>query len=146
VRRHVAVHDAERGAVEFHELVRAVQTGQGVGNGAKMHGEREGPAPSAHDDVREGLPLEVLHHDDGLALILGNLVRLDDVGVIEPRGEPGLAQEHVPEFGIAGQVLLERLEDDELAEAARAARDREVHVRRSALPELDEDSVFPLRT
>src|SRR5439155_23721608 len=113
-----------------------------IGDDAKMRGERERAVSSTDQNVRERLTLEVLHHDDGNALVLGDLVGLHDVRMVEARSETSFVQEHVPELGIVREIFLQRLEDDELVEAARTARDGEINDRRAALTELHQNSVL----
>ena len=71
-----------------------------------------------------------------------DLVGLHDVRMVEPRGEARLVEEHLAKLRIAHEVALERLEHDQLVEAARAARDRQIDVRRAPLAQLREPAVL----
>ncbi len=92
----------------------------------------------------EGLAVEILHRDEVLTVDLADLVRLDDVRVIEASRDARLVHEHGNELGILGEVLPKPLDDGELAEA-RAERprdDREEDVGHAAVTELREQSVL----
>ena len=67
---------------------------------------------------------------------LADLVRLDDVGMIQPRGEARFVEEHLAEAAVLGEVRAEALDDDQLVEArAGRGRHREEHVGHPAPPE-----------
>ena len=95
VGRDVAVHDAQRRAVEVRQLVRRVQPGERVGQHAQLHRQREAALLAAHDHLRQRLAVEVLHHQHGRAVVLDDLVGLDDVRVVQARGEPRLADRNI---------------------------------------------------
>ena len=95
VGRDVAVHDAQRRAVEVGQLVRGVQPRERVGQHAQLHRQREAALLAAHDHLRQRLAVEVLHHQHRRAVDLDDLVGLDDVRVVQARGEPRLAEEHL---------------------------------------------------
>ena len=61
------------------------------------------------DDLAEGQPLEVLHHQIGALAVEALLVEAHDVGVREPPGHPGLEAE-----GVALVLGLEELGGDQL--------------------------------
>ena len=63
--------------------------------------------------------------------------------MVQPRREPRLAQEHLPEVVVAGEALPEDLDDDKFLETARAFGDGEVHVGRPALPQRQHNPIFP---
>lgn len=132
-------------SVVVFELVRIVQPRQRIDEHPKKDGEREATALSAaREDPRQRLPLQVLHDDHRCAGLLVDLVCLYDVGVVEPRGEARLREEHRPKLRIAGEAALERFDDDELVEAARSPREREVDASHAPLAELGKEAVLPV--
>ena len=72
-----------------------------------------GPLP---DPLRERLPLEQLHRDEVLALVLVDRVDGADAGVVEGRGRAGLALEALERVGVLGQLGGQELERDVPAE------------------------------
>ena len=69
----------------------------------------EGPAV---EPVLEGAPLDVLHDDEKAVLLLGHVEDLNDVRMIEPGREPGLAGEPLPHLVVVGEVVGEELDGD----------------------------------
>ena len=87
----------------------------------------------ARNRLLQGAAVEPLHHDELLALVLGDLVNRADVGVIEARCGPRLVQES-PAGGFVGRSPgRQELQHD------RATEDEvlgEIHDGRRALAEL----------
>src|SRR5262249_957924 len=52
--------------------------------------------------------------------------RLDDVRVGELRADPRLVEEHLPAGGVVHEVWFQLLDDDDLAETRRSARERKM--------------------
>jgi hypothetical protein len=73
-----------------------------------------------------------------------DLVRLDDVRVIEASGETRLVHEHVPELKVFGQLEAELLDHFKLVEAGRPACEREIDRPHPAPAELEDKSVAGL--
>jgi len=77
----------------------------------------EGPlgleGPLAAQDGVEALAVDVLHGEVVGAIGKARIVGLDDVGVAEPGGGSGLADEPVDEFLVLGEPLGEDLERDQ---------------------------------
>jgi hypothetical protein len=73
---------------------------------------------------------------------LFDLVGLDDVRVVETRGEAGFVDEHRGELVVLGELFLQLLDDDELAEAARTLRRGQVNDRHSPSAELRDRTIF----
>ena len=71
--------------------------------------ERSAPAV---EPVLEGAPLDVLHDDEGAVLLLADVEDLNDVRMVEPGGEAGLAREPLPHLVVAGEVVGEELDGD----------------------------------
>ena len=74
--------------------------------------------------------------------MLADLVGLHDVRVVEARGEPRLVEEHREELRVVGERRAQALDDDELVEAHRPARDREEDVGHPAAAEDREKLVL----
>jgi hypothetical protein len=140
-RRDVAMHDAERRVVVIGELVRVVQAGERLGQHLDLHAERKQLAGAARaPDALEGLALEVFHRDVVAALVLADVVGLDDVGVVEPRGQARFLEEHPTEVLVLGEVAAQQLDRDELLESAEPAlRQRQVDLGHSSMPDLGDE-------
>ena len=87
-------------------------------------------------DAVKRLPVEVLHRDEVLAVVDVDLVRLDDVRVVESRRDARLVDEHRDEVGVLDEVRTEPLDHGELREAgAEGAGDhREEDLRHPTMP------------
>ena len=68
------------------------------------------------DPLRERLPLQQLHGDEVLALVLVDRVHGADAGVVEGRGGAGLALEARERVRVLGQLRGQELERDVAAE------------------------------
>ncbi len=68
------------------------------------------------DAMLEGLPLQKLHHDEGLAFVLADFENGADVRVVERRSGPRLALEAIERLGILGQIFRQKLERHKTAE------------------------------
>ena len=137
--------DAERAAVEVCERVRVMQPRERVGDDARADDRLEGRVAlltSAHDAV-ERLPLQILHRDVVDAFVLPHLVGVDDVRMVQARGQSGLVQKHRAKALVVGETRAEALDDGELVEAHRPARQREEDLGHPTAPEDGEELVFP---
>ena len=141
VRRDVAVHEVQRRSVVVAQLVRGVQTRQRLREHAQMQWQRR-LLGRAHQHRRQRLPLEVLHDDARAPFVLTDLEDVDDVGVRQTRRDARFFQEHLQELGLAQQLAPHDLEDEQLGEALRSPRHREVNHAHPAFPKLHEELVL----
>ena len=138
------MHDLQVGSIVVVELMSRVQPGEHVDEDAIMDRATE-LVLGARDHPMQRLPVEILHGDEVLFSELPDLVGLDQVRVIEARGEARLVEEHRERFGIVRQVGANPLDHDELVEPeiGGAARDREIDVRHPTLAERSDQAIFP---
>ncbi len=80
--------------------------------------------PLVAQDLRAGVALDVLHHDEVLAgaLVQAGVEHLHDVGVHEARRRLRLALEARDERGVLGEVLGEQLHRDRRSRRRSKAR------------------------
>jgi len=72
----------------------------------------------AGDALFQGGALQILHDDEGAAVLFTDVINRADVRVIQGRRSLGLAPESAQGFGIAGEVIGQKLESDESLEPA----------------------------
>ena len=97
----------------------------------------------ALDDVVERAPLEVLHGDEVAPVVLVDLVGLHDVGVVEPRRDARLVEEHGEEARVLHQLRLELLDRDQLGEARRPLRRGEIDDAHATARDLGDQPIAP---
>jgi hypothetical protein len=90
---------------------------------------------SRRDAVPEGLALEPLHADEGLALVLADVVDGADVRVVEGGSGPGLALESLPGLAVGEQAFREELEGDAAPEPRVLGLVDDAHASAAELPE-----------
>ena len=73
------------------------------------------------------MPLEVFHDEEIEPVLLDDFVGMDDVAVIQPGGDTRFVEEHRDEVLIPRKLGTDLFDHDELVEARRPAREREVH-------------------
>ena len=140
---HVAVHHVQRGAVEVLQRVRVVEAGEHVGEDPHVDVEGHARARGLAQQRVERLPVEVVHRQEVVLAGYADLVRVHHVGVIQPRREPRLVEEHRQEVGVRRQLVSQHLDDEQLVDPHRARDDRQEHGGHAALAELRDDPVFP---
>ena len=101
----VPMHDAlgVRGVERVGDLNRQVEQGidlNGLGLNAML----------------EGLPLQKLHHDKGLAFVFADFENGADVRVVERRSRARLALEALERLGVPGQIFGQKFERHKAAE------------------------------
>ena len=141
LRRHVAMHQVALLARRVAELVRRMQPGASLGHDVRGQApvELHPPGPEAPQQPADALPLQVLEHQEELALALGQLVHRHHVGVLDRGGDVGLVDEHVDEASLAGQLGEHALDDHGVLEPARADEPPEEHLGHAPIGELAED-------
>ena len=87
------------------EPVRRVEPLGGVGDHARDRERIEARAAlgGGPQHVEERLALEVLHRDEVPPVRLAEIVDLDDVRVLDQRGEPRLVEQHLDERRVASR-------------------------------------------
>ena len=60
----------------------------------------------------QALALELLHHDEGMAVVVFNPVDRADIGMVQQRGRSRLARESFQRLRIAGEIFWNKLERD----------------------------------
>ena len=88
------------------------------------------------------MALEVLHGDEVPAVVLADLVGVDDVGVGEARGEARLVEEHGGDEGVLGERGAEALDHHELAPAHGPLRRGEENVGHAAAANVGEHPIL----
>jgi hypothetical protein len=142
--RDVAVHDAGEAAIRPAVLVRVVERRRGRERDRYAVLERH--QPLALGEVREHtaqiLAVHVLHREEVLAVLLADVVDVDDVVVVQRRGEARLVEEHLHEHRIARALVADLLDHDVALEAFDPLDAREDHLRHSAGGEVAHELVL----
>ncbi len=126
-RRDIAVHDAERLAVGADRFVRVVERA-GDGTDDRDHVlERHVLAAleQAAEHAAEVLAVDVLHGEVRLAIVLADVVDLDDVVVMQRGSEARFREEHLDERFVALLLRADPLDHEVALEAFEPARARE---------------------
>ncbi len=113
-RRHVAVNDAERAAIDADALVRVMQSRRGVSDHGEDVAERDLAAQRsrAMQERAHRLAVHVLHREEVRVAELSDVVDLRDVRVVELRGEARLFEEHLHEVRVARALAQDALQND----------------------------------
>ena len=92
-------------------------------------------------DIAQRQAGDVLHHHVERAALFAEVVHGRDAGMVEPREDRGLVEEHRADRRCLCVLGPDRLDRDELLERARAAPPREEHRTHAATLELEQDLV-----
>jgi hypothetical protein len=133
----VAVDHAEQRARVVANLVRRVHAAARLGDRARRHTRRQ-------PEIRERAERDagdVLHHHVQRAGLLAEVVHRRDAGVVDPREDRRLVEEHRAHGLGTGVLGADRLDRHELLERARAAPPPEQHRAHAAGLELVQDLV-----
>ena len=71
----------------------------------------------ALDALLQGLPLQKLHDDKGLAFMIPDVVNDTDMGMVEGRSRPGLSLKPFQGLPVLGELLGQKLQGHVAAEA-----------------------------
>ena len=131
LRRDVAVHEVERLASFRRRFVRSVEPVQRAAHDRRNDRRRDGEpfADRALQKPRERLAGHVLHDQEELAAGEYDVIRRDDVGVTDTRGEVRFVEEALVELGIEGDVRMQALDRDRPFEPSPPEHPPEMHGR-----------------
>jgi hypothetical protein len=85
--------------------------------------------------------VQVLHREEVAGVVVPDIEHLDDVLVMELRGEPRFLEEHLHELAIACELREHALDDDALREALEPRELREKQFRHPTVREATGDLV-----
>ena len=85
------------------------------------------------------MALEVFHAHERLALVFANFIGSNDIGVGEPRGDPGLGQKLAMKLIAGVVVVVQHLDDDESLNPAEPALERQQRLTHAAATEAGDD-------
>ena len=74
-------------------------------------------APCFLQEARERIAVHVVEDDEELSVERLDVERLDHVRVVNPRGEPGLVEEHRDELGVFRELRVQLLDGHGACEA-----------------------------
>ena len=137
------MHDVEELAVPAADLVGRVQAAARVGENAEDDPRRDLQLLLVDDpqELREGVAVDELHREVEHLVLFPEVEHLRDVVVLDAGGEPGLVEEHALEARVLRVLGKDRLDGDELLEAALAAQTRDPHARHAPLGDRAEHLV-----
>ena len=73
---------------------------------------------TAGDAVLQGQAIQILHGDEGLAILFADVVNGADVGMVERGSRLGLAAKALERLAVLGHIFGEKLQGDEAIEAS----------------------------
>jgi hypothetical protein len=126
------VDDTQRFAGIVDEAVRRMQSRAGVGDDARGNPivERAGLAGrSATKNMKKRVPLDPFEDEVADPVLLPDLEDVADVRMIGMGRDPRLVEQHVLEVGLMCQVRKQRLDREELREAAVSRQARSPYAR-----------------
>ena len=122
-------------AVDDPPRVRHIQTVSDLNRQVEQCFNLEG---LAFDTVLQRLPLQQLHGNKGLTLVLVNVMNGADVGMIQGRGGARFAPESRQGLRVSGQLLRQKLQRQV---AAQPGVERLVHHPHPAAPQLLQNAI-----
>ena len=144
VRRHVAVHDAERITVVERDVVRVLERVEQLAHDVRDHPQ---PPGLVVDEAKRRLqleqahPIDPLHHEVPSPVVLALVEDLHDVDVGQERREIDLGLEHALEARIAQVGIGDHLDGHELVGPALARPSREPHLGHPAHADATDERV-----
>jgi hypothetical protein len=146
--RDVEVHDRERLVRVLRALgpalrVEVAHARRGLAHQLDGVLERQEPVvrDAAPAQLVELLADDVLHRDVRDAVVLVDVVHVDDVRMVEQRADAGLVEEHLHDPRIVGELGAEPLDDDLLLEAGHRGLPREIDLGHAADREATDQRV-----
>ena len=106
-----------------------------------VEGSARGERPLGLHHLAQGLPGDVLHGEEHVAVVLALVEDGDDVGVRQPGRRAGLALEPADERVVLGEVAAQHLEGDVAVEPG---VEGEVDRRHPAVGDVRQDAVAPV--
>ena len=136
------MNDAERPAIFVGQLVRVVQPCQDLGHRAQVNRERDVAHFSrALANARKRLPVQELHDEYAEIEVGVDVVRLDHVVVMQPRGEACLVLEHRAKIVVHRQLGVQLLQDDLAARSIAVGEKREKNAGHTTAPDFGDQAV-----
>ena len=111
---------------------------EGVGNFDGQGKNLAGLHRTARDAVLQGYAIQKLHGDEGLAVLLADIVNRTDVGVIQSGGGLGFALKTAERLGIASDFVGKEFQSDEAVQAGVLSLVNHAH---AAATELFDDAI-----
>ena len=110
--------------------------------GDQLRPRRAERLPDRAHRLGQVVAADVLHRDEVLALDRAQLEDVDDVGMVEARGQLRLLDEHLDERRVIGEVGENPFDDEHAFEAGRALDASLVHLRHTASSDALEQRVL----
>ena len=140
----IAVHDAGEAAIRPAVLVRVVERGRRRERDRDAVLERHPALVLGHvrEEPAQILAVHVLHREEVLAVLLADVVDVDDVVVVQRRREPRLVEEHLHEPRVARAVVADLLDDHVALEPLDPSHPRQDHLCHSTRREVANELVL----
>jgi len=129
------MQDSEGASVHVACLVHGAKPVERVERYPEDHGDRKF---SHRNEIVEAPTLDVVEHDEGTCCVSADLLRTDDVRVVDARRDAGLGEEALDGVGHRQELQVQPLDDHEPLEATRSDRAREVRLGHPAFTELED--------
>ena len=135
--RHVTVHHAQTAAA-LGQAVGVLEAPGDLGADLRRQGGREGDAElaTALAELPERRAVDVLHREEVALIVPAKVEDLHDVGVVQPRGQAGLGDEHLHELLVVAEERPHDLDDHVFGEAFGAHGAGQVDLGHPAFGEL----------
>ena len=86
----------------------------------------------------QALALQLLHHDEGMPVVILNAMNRADVGMVQQRRRPRLAREAFQRFGVARKIFGDELQGDMPPQLQVLGL---IHHTHATTPELAQDAI-----
>ncbi len=135
------MHEAEETPARVAALVHVVESLRDAVRDGQRRLQRHGPGVARAQQRPDVASVHVLHDEEVLAVDLADVDDVDDVRMVEGRGEPRLGEEHLDERRVLGEVGKDELQHARLLEAGDAEGLREVELGHAAAGEATSEDV-----